>query len=256
MLRALVFLVALATVAGPVQGAASGADLGVAVVQGPDVVRAQVPFTLFVEIHNHGPDVSPPARFVDALPPGMWAMDQRATNADCAVEGAWFNCTLSSLPPGGRASAALVLRAREEGMWVNVASLASSGDPNPANDVSSLRIPVRPRPSSALACHAAEDGVHLLWTPVEDAAAYTVYRRDPPSDWVHVVSTAATSYRDTGVETGATYVYRATVVDGTLAARSNDCRVVAVPFFPSLVVAGLVAVAGVVAYVALRRGKD
>lgn len=109
----------------------------------------------------------------------------------------------------------------------------------------------------SLACTAQEDGIHLEWSPVENATSYLVFRGEPDDETgenTTVGETNETSMVDTEVEPGQVYEYFVVALVGeeAISEPSPLCEVTAVPFAPAWVLP--VAAAGVVvAYVALRR---
>lgn len=64
-------------------------------------------------------------------------------------------------------------------------------------------------PASTAAVSVAYDSVSIVWTAVQGASGYVLYRYNPVSkQYDRVAVTAATSYIDKGLVTGATYLYK------------------------------------------------
>ena len=110
----------------------------------------------------------------------------------------------------------------------------------------------------SLACRADEEGIHLEWSPVENATSYLILRNvagDESGENVTVAETNETHALDAEVEEGVTYEYFVVAFVGEegVSEPSPLCEVTAVPFAPGQWVLPVAAAGVVAAYVALRR---
>ena len=58
------------------------------------------------------------------------------------------------------------------------------------------------------------DGVQITWNKVESAECYNVYRKLPGGSWKRISTEMGTSYKDTDVRSGETYLYRVRAKNG------------------------------------------
>ncbi|HEX7896518.1 MAG TPA: fibronectin type III domain-containing protein [Planctomycetota bacterium] len=118
----------------------------------------------------------------------------------------------------------------------------SGGDSGPSDAVQAAPRAAPPPAPEGLAARAGDGRVDLTWTPSAGAASYVVHRSPAPGEVFLPVGTAgATSYADTTVANGETYVYAVTAVNpgGT---SPFSIAATATPLAPPAVPAGLNAV--------------
>lgn len=136
----------------PSQG--STLNLGVTLAQDQDVsvTASSIPADptvgnlaeLLAEVSNHGP-ASEPIVFTDSIPAHLQVRSAVAGSGACRISGQHVACTISGLPPRGRAPVAVTVVPTRSGRYVNkveVVSTAGEPDPTPADNRASATLSV------------------------------------------------------------------------------------------------------------------
>ena len=72
-----------------------------------------------------------------------------------------------------------------------------------------------PTPLGLVAAAATATQVNVSWSPSSGATQYEVVRRSPSSGYTALITTASTSYSDTSVTAGITWVYKVRAIDAS-----------------------------------------
>ncbi len=101
----------------------------------------QLSFALAV--HNDGPDSAADVALADTLPADLVFVSATGDGWTCANTGVTVTCTRGQLTSGATATVTLLVTAERGGSITNTARVSSStGDPNPANNTSSVTLSI------------------------------------------------------------------------------------------------------------------
>jgi uncharacterized repeat protein (TIGR01451 family) len=137
------------------------ADLSLTMTDAPDPILAGSNLTYHITVSNAGPDPGSGVTVTDALPAGATFVSASASQGPCSSTTT-VTCFLGSIASGAGATVDIVVKAAQEGILANTATVSGNvADPNGANNSATATTTVNPAADLSLTVTDSPDPAHV-----------------------------------------------------------------------------------------------